>query len=80
MRQKKTKFNTNGGRLTHSQTLMGAGLAGGPPCVPHSQALMGVGLAGGPPCGPHSQVLMDAGLAGRPLCLPQSGCATFFKG
>ena len=25
---------------------MGAGLAGGPPCLPHSQVLMGAGLAG----------------------------------
>ena len=48
---------------------MGAGLAGGPPCLPHSQVLMGAGLAGRPPCLPHSQVLMGAGLAGRPPCL-----------
>ena len=49
---------------------MGAGLAGGPPCLPQSgpygcwvrwetalstsQALMGAGLAGGPPCLPQS--------------------------
>ena len=30
----------------HSQVLMGAGLAGRPPCLPHSQVLMGAGLAG----------------------------------
>ena len=29
----------------HSQTLMVAGLAGRPPCIPHSQVLMGAGLA-----------------------------------
>ena len=33
---------------------MGAGLAGGPPCLSHSQVLMGAGLAGGPPCLPQS--------------------------
>ena len=33
---------------------MGAGLAGGPPCLPHSQVLMGAGLAGGPPYLPQS--------------------------
>ena len=58
--------------LSHSQVLMGAGLAGRPPCLPHSQVLMGAGLAGRPPCLPHSQVLMGAGLAGRPPCLPHS--------
>ena len=31
---------------------MGAGLAGGPSCLPHSQILMGAGLAGRPPCVP----------------------------
>ena len=30
---------------------MGAGLAGGPPCLPHSQVLMGAGLAGRPGTG-----------------------------
>ena len=43
---------------------MGAGLAGGPPCLPHNQVLMGAGLAGIPPCLPHSQTLMGAGLDG----------------
>ena len=57
---------------THSQVLMGAGLAGRPPCLPHGQVLMGAGLAGRPPCLPHSQTLMGAGLAGRPPCLPYS--------
>ena len=33
---------------------MGAGLAGGPPCLPHSQVFMGAGLAGRPPCLPGS--------------------------
>ena len=28
---------------------MGAGLAGGPPCLPHSQVLMAAGLAGDVP-------------------------------
>ena len=35
---------------THSQVLMGAGLAERPPCLPHSQVLMGAGLAERPPC------------------------------
>ena len=58
--------------ITHSRVLMGAGLAGRPPCLPHSQVLMGAGWAGRPPYLPHSQVLMGAGLAGRPPCLPHS--------
>ena len=29
--------------VSHSQTLMGAGLAGRPPCLPHSQVLMSPG-------------------------------------
>ena len=50
---------------------MGAGLAGGPPCIPASQVFMGAGLAGGPPCIQPSQVFMGAGLAGGPPCIPQ---------
>ena len=49
--------------MSHTQVLMGAGLAGRPPCLPHSQALMDAGLAGRPPRLPHSQALMGAGLA-----------------
>ena len=62
----------NNPAVYHSQVLVGAELAGIPPCLPHSQVRMGAGLAGRPPCLPHSQVLMGAGLAGRPPCLPHN--------
>ena len=55
----------------HSQVLMGAGLAGRPPCLPPSQVLMGAELAGRPPCLPHSQVFIGTGLTGTILVLWQ---------
>ena len=58
----------------NTQVLMGAGLAGRPPCLSQSQVLMGAGLVGRPPCLSQSQVLMGAGLAWIPpyIYLPHS--------
>ena len=56
---------------THSQALIGAGLARRPPCLPQSGPY-GCWVSSETSLSTHSQVLMGAGLDGRPPCLPHS--------